>query len=56
MISGFHHGVNETWDVTQHRFVVGHRRFGTTYQSHLQGSSVSRLFGNIGNQLLTYTV
>jgi hypothetical protein len=25
------------WDVTQRKLVVSHRRFGTTYRSHLQG-------------------
>jgi hypothetical protein len=25
------------WDVTQRRVVIPHRRFGTTYRSHLQG-------------------
>ena len=26
------------WDVMQHMMVIPYRRFGTTYQSHLQGS------------------
>jgi hypothetical protein len=30
------------WDVTQRRKVVSYRRFGTTYRSHLQGSSGPR--------------
>jgi hypothetical protein len=25
------------WDITRHRVVIVYRRFGTTYQSHLQG-------------------
>jgi hypothetical protein len=27
------------WDITQRRMVIRYRRFGTTYRSHLQGSS-----------------
>jgi len=27
------------WDVTQRVLLVSYRRFGTTYRSHLQGSS-----------------
>jgi len=27
------------WDLTQRRFVIPYRRFGTTYRSHLQGTS-----------------
>ena len=30
------------WDFMQHRMVVCYRRFGTTYRSHLQGSSSLR--------------
>ena len=30
------------WEVTQRRLVVIYRRFGTTYRSHLQGSSSPR--------------
>ena len=30
--------INWNWDVTQCRFVVSYRRFGTTYRFHLQGS------------------
>jgi hypothetical protein len=30
------------WDVTQRILVVTYRRFGTTYQTHLQGSSSPR--------------
>jgi hypothetical protein len=30
------------WDITQRRMVILHRRFGTTYQSHLQGSRSQR--------------
>jgi hypothetical protein len=30
------------WDVTQRRFVVICRRFGTSYRSHIQGSSSPR--------------
>jgi len=26
------------WDVTQHRLVISHRRFGTKYRSHFQES------------------
>jgi hypothetical protein len=33
------------WDVTQHRLVVSYRRFGTTYRSHLQGSSLTLEYG-----------
>jgi hypothetical protein len=29
------------WDVTQCWLAVSHRRFGTTYRSHLQGSSTT---------------
>jgi hypothetical protein len=29
-------------DVTQRRLVVSHRSFGTTYRSHIQGSSGPR--------------
>jgi hypothetical protein len=28
------------WDITRHRVVIVCRRFGTTYQSHLQGPRV----------------
>jgi len=34
------------WDVMQRRLVVNYRSFGTTYRSHLQGSSSLRNFGN----------
>jgi hypothetical protein len=27
------------WDITQRKVVILYRRFGTTYRSHLQGSS-----------------
>jgi len=27
------------WDVTQRVLLVSYRRFGTTYQAHIQGSS-----------------
>jgi hypothetical protein len=39
IISGFHRGVRSSffWDVTHCRLVVSYRRFGKTYQSHLQG-------------------
>jgi hypothetical protein len=29
------------WNFTQRTLVVGFRRFGTTYRSHLQGSSIA---------------
>jgi hypothetical protein len=28
------------WDITRRRAVIVYRRFGTTYRSHLQGSTV----------------
>jgi len=45
------------WDVTQRRLVVSYQRFGTTYRSHLQGSSsqtplkdgTNTLSRNVGN-------
>jgi hypothetical protein len=44
MISGFRRDVNEICaffggDFTQRRMVIPYRRFGTTYHSHLRGSS-----------------
>jgi hypothetical protein len=43
VISDFRRGVRSSlfWDVTHRRVVVNYRRFGTTYRSHLQGSSNS---------------
>jgi hypothetical protein len=32
------------WDITRRRVVTVHRRFGTTYRSHLHGSRVRVLF------------
>jgi len=34
------------WDATQRRIVVNYRRFGTTFRSHLRGSSRPRNMGN----------
>jgi hypothetical protein len=34
------------WDVTQRRYVVSYLRFGTTYQTHLQGQALK--IGQIG--------
>jgi len=45
MNSDFRHDVNvpaSFWDLTQCRIFVPCRRFGTTYRSHLQGSSSPR--------------
>ena len=42
------------WDITRRKLVVGYRRFGKTYRSHLQGSrSPKRLSRHVGNQLPT---
>ena len=45
------------WDFTQRRMVVCCRRFGTTYQSHLQGTledGTDRFSRNVGNKVLFY--
>ena len=54
------------WDVTQHMLLVVYRRFGTTYLSHIQGSSSSvccftrkygiyRVCRKVGKRLPTYS-
>jgi hypothetical protein len=45
VISGFRGGGNEIsffWDVTRRKLVVIYRRFGTSYHSHFQESSIPR--------------
>lgn len=37
------------WDVTRCRLVVGNRRFGTAYRSHLWGSSSTRIAPTLRN-------
>jgi hypothetical protein len=53
------------WDYKQHRMAVPHRRFGTTYQSHLQVFFLDclnleyetfRLSRNVGMELQFYTL
>ena len=41
------------WVITQRIAVTSCRRFGTTYRSHLQGSTTDRLYRYVGNKLPT---
>jgi len=51
------------WDFTQCRLAVSYRRFGTTYRSNLQGSSIltlengtDKLSRNVGEKLPFYAM